>query len=458
MRDVLMRDARMRDARMRDALRFLAAAFLFVPPLLAAGPARAGLYNAEHTVLENGLEVVVVPSGRAPIVTQMVYYKAGSADERPGQAGIAHFLEHLMFKGSDHVADHEFDRFVQRVGGRANAFTTYDITAYWQTVPAEKLADIMRFEADRMAHPTLDQALATPELEVVMQERRQRIDSQPGGTLFEQAARAFYPNHPYGLPTIGWEPDIRALTAATARTFHDTWYVPNNAVLVISGKTSMAEVLPLARQFYGPIPQRPVPARIRPIDPPRAGAVLIQGSSERKTDISWTRRFPAPSYRQDPARSLALEILSEILGGETGRLTRALTIDSSAATYVGAYYSPDRLDGTSFTLAASVPTAQPLDQMEKLLSGEIARLLKDGLTDAELDSAKSRIVAGAAYALDGSRGAAEQIGGALAIGMPLEQIESWPERVRAVPRQAIEEAARVVFDDKVAVTTVLRPS
>jgi len=436
-------------------------AILVVAALLWSAPGFAKLFDPVTFTLPNGMQVVVVTNMRAPVVTHMVWYKVGAADEPRGKSGIAHYLEHLMFKGTDKLAPGEFSRTVARNGARENAFTSSDYTAYYQDVAVDKLPVMMAMEADRMANLRLTDAIARPELDVVLQERRQVVDSQPGSALYEQVNAALFLNHPYRLPVIGWEHEIRGLTFQDALDFHRQWYAPNNAILVIAGGIDAESARKLAETFYGPIPSRPVPARARVQDPPRASAARIEASSERVRQVSWSRRQIAPSYhRGETKHAMALQVLAEILGGPTGRLTRALVRDQPLAVSISAGYDPSPVDMSSFGIFASPRASATGDGVAELEAGidkVIEDFLKDGPTPEEVARAIKRSLNSALYALDSLPGAARILGAALATGGNVAQVEEWPERLAAVTPEQVKEAARAVLKREVAVTSVLRP-
>jgi zinc protease len=426
-----------------------------------SGTSAAKLFDPAVFTLPNGLQVVVVTNMRAPVVTHMVWYKVGAADEPRGKSGIAHYLEHLMFKGTDKLAPGEFSRTVARNGGRDNAFTSWDYTAYFQDIAVDRLPVVMAMEADRMANLRLTDAVAKPELDVVLQERRQVVDSQPGSALSEQVNAALYLNHPYRLPIIGWEHEIRSLTYQDALDFYRQWYAPNNAIVVIAGGIEAQAALKLAETFYGSIPSRPVPPRVRLQDPPRGSAARIEASSERVRQVSWSRRHIAPSYhRGQSEHALALQVLAEVLGGPTGRLNRALVQEQQLAISISAGYDPNPIDMTTFSIFASPRATASGDGVAELEAGVnrvIDDLLKNGATQEEVTRAINRSRNAALYALDSLPGAARILGVALATRGGVAQVEEWPERLTAVTPEQVTAAARAVLKREVSVTSVLRP-
>jgi zinc protease len=444
----------------------LALALLLGPPLLAplllggVAPASAKVFSPTTFKLANGLEVVVITNMRAPIVTHMVWYHVGAADEPRGKSGIAHYLEHLMFKGTETIKPGEFSRTIARNGGRENAFTSHDYTGYFQNVAADRLALVMRMEADRMANLRLTEEISRAELDVVLEERRSRTDNEPSAKLYEQAAAAQFIHHPYGIPVIGWESEIRGLDYQDALAFYKTWYAPNNATLIVAGAVTADEVRPLAEQFYGPIAARPVPKRLRVVEPPHVASTRLEMTSERVRQPSWSRRYLAPSYHAgDTKHAYALQVLTEILAGsETSRLNRALVLEQQVAASAGADYDATRFDLGTLVIYASPRPGGDLAALERAVEAEVKRVLEGGVTADEVARAKLRLQAATVYALDSLSTGARTIGAALAAGLTVDDVESWPERIGAVTAEQVRDAARAVLKDDTAVTSILKPA
>lgn len=422
-------------------------------------PARAGLFNPETFTLANGMKVVVIPDRRAPVVIHMVWYKVGAADEPVGKSGIAHLLEHLMFKGTDKVPAGEFSKIVARNGGRDNAFTSFDYTGYFQAVATDRLELVMKLEADRMSGLVLAPDEVERELQVVLEERRARTDNEPRALLSEQVAAVQYLAHPYGIPVIGWEHELRRLTRADALDFYRTYYAPNNAVLVVAGDITAAELRPLAEKYYGTIPSRPVPPRVRPQEPPQIAARRVEMKDARVRQPSWTRSYLAPSRTAGERQyAVPLAVLSDILGGgSTSRLYRTLVIDEKVAAGAGAHYGGVSLDLTRFYLFATPRPGGSVAEVEAATDRVIDAILRDGVTQKELDRAKTGLLAGAIYARDSLRTAARTFGAALTSGLTIDEIEAWPDLVAAVTVEDVNAAARYVFDLRRSVTGVLLP-
>ena len=419
----------------------------------------AGVFNPTTFTLDNGLQVVTVENARAPIVVHTLWYKVGAADEPPGKSGVAHFLEHLMFKGTPTVPPGRFSKIVAANGGSDNAFTSQDYTAYVQRVASDKLELVMRMEADRMTNLRLTDEKAAPERGVVQEERRQRTANSPSAQLYERRRAVTYLRHPYRIPVIGWKREIDGLTAEDALAFYRRHYAPNNAILIVAGDATADEVRRLAEKYYGAIPRRPVPRRVRPQEPDQLAAKRITMKSPlvRVPSVSITWR--APSFAAGETRhAYPLLLLSDILGGgSTARLHRRLAIEEKAASGAGAGYLGTALDMGEFSVSASALAGGDIVRIETLLKEEIGRILQHGVTEAELARSKRAMLAGAIYARDGLRAAPRAIGRALTTGRTLADVEAWPERIRDVTAAAVLDAARAVFVERRSVTAVLLP-
>ena len=430
-----------------------------VATLVAANVASAQVFNPTTYTLDNGMEVVVVESHRAPVVTHMVWYRVGSADEPVGQSGIAHFLEHLMFKGTKTRANGEFSDIIARNGGRENAFTSLDYTGYFQTIASDRLELMMELEADRMTNLVLTDEVVGPERQVILEERRSRVESSPRSILSEQVTAATYQNHPYQVPVIGWEHEIRALTREQILDFYETWYAPNNAVLIVAGDVEPADVLAMAERTYGQIPAREVPERVRPSEPPQFAAREVVLRDARVEEPNWTRRYIAPSYTGgETQHAYALEVLAEALGGgSTSQLFKNLVIEQQVANSAGAFYTPDFLDLSTFGLWVTPRQGVELDDAVAALEAEIATVLADGISESEIARAKQRLLDGAIFARDSMRTASRVLGSALVSGQTVADVEAWPERIEAVTAADIQAAAAAVLRVEASTTGILLP-
>jgi zinc protease len=423
----------------------------------AAGTAPAAP-AVEHFTLANGLEVVVIPDRRAPVVTHMIWYKVGAADEPPGKSGIAHFLEHLMFKGTAKNPSGRFSQVVATIGGQENAFTSSDYTGYFQRVARDKLKEMMEFEADRMTGLVLTDEVVLPERDVVLEEQNSRVANNPGAKLGEEVQAALYLNHPYGRPVIGWRGEIEKLNRADALAFYKQYYTPNNAILVIAGDVTVAEVKKLAAETYGRVPRvAEVPPRQRPQEPEQRSVRTVTLADPRVAQPSLQRSYLVPSAVTAKAgESEALEILSQILGsGNNSRLYRKLVVEDKLAVSVGAWYQGMALDDTRFGVYGTPQQNVTLQQLEAGIDAAIADVAANGITADELDTARTKLIADTVYAQDSQATLARWYGAALTIGLTVEDVKNWPDRVARVTAEDVQKAARTWLDKKRSVTGFL---
>ena len=444
-------------ARFRFALALPLAVLLAL--VLAPPPAAARVFDPETFTLANGMQVVVITNRRAPIVSHMVWYRVGSADEVQGRSGIAHFLEHLMFKGTREVGPGEFSRIVQRNGAQNNAFTSFDYTGYYENVARDRLEVMMRLEADRMANLSLAENEVLSERDVILEERRQNIDSRPGARLSEQLGAALYLNHPYGRPIIGWLHEMQTLTREDALAWYQRWYTPNNAILIVAGDISAAELRPLAERYYGAIPSRPVPQRLRPQEPPPQAERRVTLRDPRVAQPEFSRAYLAPG-RHSPGQehSYALEVLADILGGgQTARLARTLVMDRELAVGAGAYYDADAVDTTSFSLRVNARPGVDIAAVETAVEEELARVVRDGVTADEVARSIARMQAAAVLGRDSIPNAARVFGEVLSTGGTVDDVEAWPDRIAAVTADQVNAAARAILRPERSATGLLLP-
>ena len=411
--------------------------------------------------LKNGLEVVVIPDRRAPVVTHMLWYKVGSADEAPGKSGIAHYLEHLMFKGTKTVADGEFSAKIAEIGGQENAFTTTDYTGYYQKVSPKALGEMMRLEADRMANLVLTEESILAERDVVQEERRSRTDNNPGSQLGEAVQAALFQNHPYGTPIIGWQHEVEQLTKDDAIAFYNKYYTPNNAVLIVAGDVDAAQVKTLAENTYGKVARRAEPGkRMRPQEPNPRAARMVTLSDPRVTTASWQRTYLVPSYTTaTPGEAEAIDILGEILGGSsTSRLYKQLVIAKKLAAGAGGYYQGGALDDTRFMVYATPRQGVKLTAIEAEIDNVIKELLENGVTKKEVDRGINRQLKSVIFSRDSQSTLARIYGASLVMGQTLQDIEQWPDRISKVTVDDVNKVARKYLKMTRSVTGYLRPS
>ena len=420
--------------------------------------AMAGSPQITHFTLSNGLEVVVIPDHRAPVVTHMVWYKVGSADETPGKSGLAHFLEHLMFKGTAKNPSGRFSQVVATIGGQENAFTAADYTGYFQRVPRDKLKEMMEFEADRMTGLVLTDDAVRPELKVVLEEQNMRVANNPAARLGEQMDAALYLNHPYGRPVIGWRQEIEQLDREGALEFYRRFYTPNNAILVVAGDVSPEEVRTLAEGTFGKVPRvAEIKPRLRPQEPVQEAARTVTLADPRVTQPSVSRYYLVPSSTTArPGESEALDVLGHILGrGSNSRLYQTLVINKGIAVNAGASYDGTALDTTRMSVYGTPKPGTTLPQLEEAIDAVLADVIENGVTAEELERAKGRMIADAVYANDNQRMMAQWYGASLATGATVEEVRAWPDRIKLVTADAVRDAARRWLDKRRSVTGYL---
>lgn len=434
----------------------LAAGFV----MLVVPAAAQGLGDISTFTLDNGLEIVVIPDRRAPVVTHMVWYKVGSADEVRGKSGIAHFLEHLMFKGTARHKAGEFSARIAEIGGNENAFTSYDYTAYFQQVAPEALPMVMDFESDRMRGLILTDEVVAPERDVILEERRSRIENSPGALLSEEIDATLYQNSPYGVPVIGWMHEIARLDRNDAVTFYDRYYAPNNAVLVVAGDVDAAEVRALADTTYGKVERGPaLPPRIRAQEPEQNTARTVTMTDPRVSVPSLQKSWVVPSYENAAkGEAEALDLLAEILGGGIrSRLYQELVVKSGIAASSGAYYRGRSLDDGAFGVYGSPRGEAKLEDIEKAVNAEIGKIASDGVTADELERARNRFLRSLVFARDSQSGMARIYGSTLTTGGDIAEIDAWPDRIKAVTAEQVKAAAARYLDSRRSVTGYLLP-
>lgn len=434
----------------------------FLMLAIAPNQADATPRTSEFT-LANGLKVVVIPDHRAPVVTHMVWYKVGAADEPKGVSGIAHFLEHLMFKSTDKIPLGEFSKIVARLGGQDNAFTGHDVTSYFQRISKDRLETVMDMEADRMVNLRLTEKEVLTERDVILEERRSRIENNPAAIMDEQMNAALYYSHPYGIPVIGWEHEMEKLSPQDAMSFYKHFYAPNNAVLVVAGDVTADEVRALAEKTYGRIPANPdVPAvRERPKDPPQRAARRVEYSDPRAGKASFHRDYVVPSYMTaKPGEAEALDLLMKIVAdGPTSRLYRRLVVEEKIASSAGGNYSGSGLDyGTISLYAVAAGGPDLLPKIEASIDKVLAEVREHGVTDAELGRARSSYIADYVYENDDQASLARRYGWGLALGRTVAQIEGWPDALRKVTLDDVKRAAGAYLDLRRSVTGYLTPA
>jgi zinc protease len=434
-----------------------AAAATLPAPAVAAPQQSKDDLDVTHFVLGNGLEVVVIPDHRVPVVTHMIWYKVGSADEPPGKSGIAHFLEHLMFKGTEKNPAGKFSQFLATIGGQENAFTTSDYTGYFQRVAREYLPQVMELEADRMTGLVLTDENVLPELDVVLEEYNTRVANSPDARLRQELEAALFVNHPYGRPVIGWRHEIEKLNREDALAFYRRFYTPNNAIVVVAGDVTADEVRALAAKTYGKVVRRAdAEVRKRPQEP-EAVAERRVTLADPRAQPSLQRAYLVPSDGQAKrGESEALDLLAHILGnGSNSRLHRKLVEDGRVANSAGASYSGTSVDRTMFNVYATPRPDVGLPELEAAIDEVINEIASNGITPEELARAKTRMIADAVYARDNQATLARWFGGALATGSTIDDVKSWTSQIRAITADNVRDAARTWLDKHRSVTGYL---
>ncbi len=412
--------------------------------------------------LDNGMEVVVIEDARAPVVVHMLWYRVGSADEPPGASGVAHFLEHLMFKATDRLERGEFSTVVAANGGRDNAFTSYDYTAYFQRIASDRLDLMMEMEADRMRNLRLTEEDIVTERQVVLEERAQVVESNPNAVAREQMRAALFLNHRYGVPVIGWRHEIEQLGMEAVLSFYDLFYSPNNAVLIVAGDVDPDEVRILAERHYGPIAPAPdLPERQRSAEPPHLAERRLLYEDARVSQPYVTRSYIAPARRSGAQQeAAALVYLAEILGGSsfTSVLGTKLTFDSEIALFTGANYSGDALDDGLFSLTVLPVPGVTLQEAEDAMDAAVAEFLRDGVDPDQLERIRMQLRASEVYALDNTQGLARRYGAALTQGLTVEDVQDWPAVLQEVTAEDILQAAETLLDRRRSVTLWVMPT
>lgn len=447
-----------RRLRLLSFVSCLGLAMTLAAELTASSPASAA--RATMHKLDNGMDVVVIPDHRAPVVTHMVWYRVGAADEAPGVSGIAHFLEHLMFKATENMASGEFSKTIARLGGQDNAFTSQDVTAYFQRIARDRLPTVMKMEAERMTKLRLEEREVLTERDVIKEERRSRTDNNPSSILAEEMNAALYQSHPYGIPIIGWMHEIADLSREDALAFYRRHYAPNNAILIVAGDVTDDEVMALARETYGKIPNNPsVKPYRRPTEPPAKAARRVELIDARAGEAVFQRYYLAPSYASSaPGKAEALDLLMKITAsGSTSKLYRELVVKQKVASSAGGYYAGHGKEYGKIVFYGVPARGTSIEQLESAIDGVIADIIANGVTEAELERAKRVYIADYVYESDNQSTLARRYGFGLVVGQTVEQIENWPKELRKVTLDDVKAAAQKYFNPKASVTGYLLP-
>lgn len=434
----------------------LTIAVLWPAVLLFAVKAQAEVFEK---TLGNGLKVIVKEDHRAPVIVQQIWYRAGSMDENIGVTGIAHVLEHMMFKGTKNVPVGQFSKRISAAGGRENAFTSNDYTAYFQQLHKSKLPLAMQLESDRMRNLHLTETEFSKEIKVVMEERRMRTDDEPHALMNEKLMAVAFQEHPYRTPVIGWMNDLQTLSVNDAKTWYKNWYVPNNATLVVAGDVKASAVFALAQRFYGGIPARSLPARKHFNEPPQLGVkrIVVKAPAQLPQLVM---AYHAPSLR-DPEKDwqpYALQILAGILDGNaSARLNKILVREKQLASDVGAEYDATSRGPSLFMLEGTPSEGKSVMEIEEGLREQIAVLKRDGVSEDELKRAKAQVTASEVYKLDSLFYQAMQIGQLESMGLSYKTIPLILKKLQAVTAQQVQDVAREFLQDDQLTMAVLEP-
>lgn len=411
-------------------------------------------------VLANGLQLVVIPDRRAPVVTHTLWYKAGAADDPIGKSGIAHYLEHLMFKGTTNAPAGEFSAKIAEIGGQENAFTTADYTGYYQKITPSALETMMRYEADRMENLVLTDETVLPERSVILEERRQRIASNPGAILGETTRSLMFRHHPYGTPIIGWKHEMLGLTKDDAIAFYNKFYTPNNAIVVVAGDVDAAAVLALAESTYGKVKRRSEPGeRKRVSEPEPTSARTATYRDKRVTIPSWSRSYLVPSYfNAEGNEAEALDILASIIGGSTtSRLHKKLVIEDKIATGVSTYYQGGAVDLSTFSISATPRGDTTIRVLEDAIEAIVSDIVQNGVSAEEVRRARNNLVKTTIFDRDSQTTMARIYGAVLSMGGTTDDVKNWPDEVLAIGLDDINHVARKYLKKIRSVTGYLEP-
>lgn len=401
----------------------------------------------------------MVPDHRAPVVTQMLWYRVGGVDDPPGLSGMAHFFEHMMFRGTPSVPGDQFAQTVARNGGEANAFTTHDYTAFYEQIARDRLRTVMSLDADRIVNLDLSDPNVRTERNVVLEERRMRIDNDPQALMREQAEAALHLSHPYGRPVIGWPEEIRHIGRIEAQDFYQHHYAPNNAILVVAGDVTPQEVRADAEAEYGKVPARPSALRAEFAQPPRLGETRMTIARNDVKVPLFLRIYRVASYTEaKPGEAEALETLAQLIGGDaTSALYKELVVRRKLASDAGASYSGYARDAGEFDVYAVPRPGVRLDVLERSVDAVMHAFTAAPPNPADLKRAKTQLVADSVYRRDNQFAMASAYGQALAVGLTSDDVTEWPDRIRAVTGDAVERAAVTDLVKREAVTGYLVP-
>ena len=433
--------------------------FLFILILLFfIEAAEANFFKPQHHTLDNRLEIIVLENNRVPAVAHSIWYKVGSADEPNGKSGIAHFLEHLMFKGTDKLKPGEFSQIVSINGGKENAFTSKNYTGYFQLIHKSKLELVMSLEADRMKNIKLTEDEFKNEKKVVLEERYSRVDNNPSALLSEQINAALYMNHPYRKPIIGWEHEIKNLNLDDVLKFYKKHYAPNNAIIVICGDINLDEVVKLAKKYFGKIKPSKIEKRIWTNEPTQHAPRKVTLKSKDTAIPIFKRHYLVPTYTKSKKESLTLEVFSEIFGNpSTGILFEEFVKNKKLAISASAFYYPDGFGDTSFTISIIPKKNVSLEEIELHLNEYLDQIRKLVFNKEELEKVKKRLVNNTIFAQDSLYMGMRIFGSSLTTGYSLKEITAWPKDISKISTNDLQNFVPNIFNSNKSVTGYLLP-
>lgn len=421
-----------------------------------APAANAGALVIESATLENGLEVVVAPSTRVPAISHILWVKAGAIDEVKGASGVAHYLEHLLFKGTPTTPAGEYSKIITALGGNHNAFTGHDFTGYYVNIAKAHLEKVMELESDRIANVAPSDMDYEKELNVILEERKTRIDSQPTALFFEQLDAQLFVHHPYGTPIIGWKHEMEGLRRSHAEAFLAKHYTPDNMVLVLAGDITMKEALPLAKKYYGGL-KGEASKRTLMQEPPQRGAKTFRMKDAAVRQPLWTRSIKMPSMVYgDTEHAMPLMLLAQWLGGDRSSvLYNELVVKQKLATSISTDYSGLRLGPGSFSITAIPAEGVSLDALGEAIDTTLASLDANLITEASLAPHKTQSIASAIFARDSLQGIGQFAGYIRMLGLPDDLLSTWGERVEAITPAQVRAVLPLVQDTTQSITGYL---
>lgn len=443
----------MRKQMMRNKIACAAAFYA-----LMTGSAQAQVFHPESFTLKNGMEVVVLPNHRAPVITHMLWLKAGAMEDPMGKSGIAHFQEHLMFKGTKKRKEGEYSKTISRLGGQENAFTSYDYTAYYATVGKEYLPLVMDLESDRLGNWQISEKQLNAEKLVILKERQQTVDNEPISRFWEQMNTMLFKGHPYARPVIGWQNEIEKLSLVDIQAFHKKYYAPNNIVVVISGDVTAVEVKPLAEKYYENLQAFPTDHVTGQVEKAKTEQQIEKTSSQVKETL-WSMHYLAqPANKETIKQSDSLSVLAKILGdNRIGHLYRRLVMQEKIATNASVSFDPIARGPVRFSIVVTPAPHADVSKIEKVVQEEIAAVTTKPIAASEVKNATQAMNIETIYARDSVTGPAMIVGKALTSGLDVETIESWPTRIEKVTTEDVQEGAKKLFETQKPTIAILKP-